>query len=356
MGAFHSHLKHTQTKSIEKLRELRVSAVKDVPEDAARVSTVSISGKQGEGPSEQLRASGVLLAVGLILLLALPGEARPVCRTLALVGDVMLGRGVAADLGGDWATAFASVVPFLRDADLAFGNLESPLTTAPQMAAGYDLRAPPEAVIALGEAGFDVVSLANNHARDAGEVGLLETEAALAAAGVTGVRVGAVDCAAGICILALDDSKAAVDVDLAADQVSAAAEGDLMVVSIHWGGEYQAQPSPRQERLARALVGAGADLIVGHGPHVLQRIEWVDGTPVAYSLGNFLFDQAYPADCHQGAILQVTACGSRVCEIEVVPTVAEDGRVRPAGPEEAEAILQRLHHQEPVTKTGQFEP
>ena len=296
-------------------------------------------------------------AISLVLLLALPGEAQPACRTLALVGDVMLGRGVAADLNGDWAAAFVAVAEPLRRADLAFANLESPLTTAPQIAAGYDLRAPPEAAMALDEAGFDAVSLANNHAKDAGEPGLRETEAALAAAGVTGVREGVTYCEAGICVLALDDSGEPVDIDVAADRVRAAvAEGNIVIVSIHWGGEYQAQPSPRQERLAQSLVIAGADLVVGHGPHVLQRIEWIAGAPMAYSLGNFLFDQAYPADCRQGAILRVTVCSSRVCGIEVVPTVVEDGRVQLAGSEEAEAILQRLHHKEHITKTGEFEP
>ncbi|MGD1993208.1 MAG: CapA family protein [Anaerolineae bacterium] len=263
------------------------------------------------------------------------------------MGDVMLGRGVAAALSGDWAAAFAPVTTVLREVDLAFANLESPLTTAPQTASGYDLRASPEAAVALGGAGFDVVSLANNHAWDAGEMGLLETEAALTAAGVAGVRADAAHCQGGVCVLALDESESAVDVAAAAAQVSAAAAADdLVIVSIHWGGEFQAQPSPRQAHLARTLVAAGADLVIGHGPHVLQRIEWVNGAPVAYSLGNFLFDQAYPADSRQGAILRVTACGERVSAVEAIPTIVEDGHVRPAGPDEAWDILQRLTYEE----------
>jgi poly-gamma-glutamate capsule biosynthesis protein CapA/YwtB (metallophosphatase superfamily) len=88
---------------------------------------------------------------------------------------------------------------------------------------------------------------------------------------------------------------------------------------------------------------------------VLQRIEWINGTPVAYSLGNFLFDQAYPADCRQGTILRVTACGGRICGIEVVPTVVEDGRVRLEGSEEAEVILRRLNHKEHKGHKGKTE-
>jgi poly-gamma-glutamate synthesis protein (capsule biosynthesis protein) len=124
---------------------------------------------------------------------------------------------------------------------------------------------------------------------------------------------------------------------------SAAKEADLVIVSVHWGGEYQAAPSPRQQSIANALAGAGAGLIIGHGPHVLQRVEWIGETLVAYSLGNFLFDQPYPADCRWGAILLVTrfAYGSRLIA-QVLPTTVEQGRVRPASPVEAPAILDHL--------------
>jgi poly-gamma-glutamate capsule biosynthesis protein CapA/YwtB (metallophosphatase superfamily) len=105
----------------------------------------------------------------------------------------------------------------------------------------------------------------------------------------------------GCCLLAFDDSVIALDVAGAARAVTAAARrSDVVIVSIHWGGEYQAAPGPRQRAVARALADAGAGLIVGHGPHVPQRIEWVGETLVAYSLGNFLFDQPYPADCRWG--------------------------------------------------------
>ncbi|RLC61925.1 MAG: hypothetical protein DRI48_10175, partial [Chloroflexi bacterium] len=229
----------------------------------------------------------VLLFVSCVFL---PGESGPAARgwmeaeapavVFAFVGDVMLGRGVAQALEGDWEAAFAGVQPWLADADLAFANLESPLTTVPQVSEGYDLRAPPEAVVALRTAGFDVVSLANNHALDGGEVGLQETEHLLSRAGI----IPLVERASGrpsanvplYHLLAFDDSGLPLDVEAAAQTVAAAAEQTgIVVVSIHWGGEYQAAPGPRQRAVARALTDAGADLIVGHGPHVLQRIEWV---------------------------------------------------------------------------------
>jgi poly-gamma-glutamate capsule biosynthesis protein CapA/YwtB (metallophosphatase superfamily) len=293
------------------------------------------------------RTALLLLASCVLALLFLPGEPYIPSYTLAFVGDVMLGRGVAQALDGDWEAAFAEVQPWLVEADLAFANLESPLTTAPQVSDGYNLRAPPQAFAALQAAGFDVVSLANNHALDAGEVGLAQTVSTLEARGITGVMDREVYRPVANLpawrILAFDDSGAPLDLEAAASAVAAAVEqADVVIVSIHWGGEYQAAPGPRQEAVARTLAESGASVIAGHGPHVLQRVRWVGETLVAYSLGNFLFDQPYPADCRQGTILRVTLRGGHIIGIEAVPTVVERGRVRLAGPEDTAAILARL--------------
>lgn len=280
-------------------------------------------------------------------LFLLPGKSAPPAITLAFTGDVMLGRGVAQALDGDWEGAFVDVRPWLADADLTFANLESPLTTAPQIGAGYDLRALPESVAALRAAGFDVVSLANNHTLDAGQAGLRKTADTLHAAGISALldwkAGGLVDCSPTYQLLAFDDSVAPLDMQAAAGRVAAAAEqADVVVVSIHWGGEYQAAPGPRQQAVARALAEAGAGIIIGHGTHVLQRIEWIGETLVTYSLGNLLFDQPYPADCRQGVILRVTLQGNRIAAVEAIPTVTEHGRVRLASPKEAAAISNRI--------------
>ncbi len=313
--------------------------------------------------SEEVRKRGsratrfFLASCFLAFCFLLPGEPHVPSRTLAFVGDVMLGRGVAQALDGDWEAAFAGVQPWLARADLAFANLESPLTTAPLLPSSpsvgetegglYDLRAPPEAVAALRAAGFDVVSLANNHALDAGGVGLAETVATLDAVEIAGVAdwspVYQSTNLPIYRIIAFDDSLTPLDLEAAAGAVASAAErADVVIVSIHWGGEYQAAPGPRQQAVASALAAAGADLIVGHGPHVLQRVEWVGETLVAYSLGNFLFDQPYPADCRWGAILRVTLQGDRIVAVEAIPTVAERGCVVPAGPEDSAAIHNRM--------------
>ena len=280
----------------------------------------------------------------------LPGEPYVPSWTLALVGDVMLGRGVAQATSGNWEAAFAEVQPWLAEADVAFANLESPLTTAPippfippyggDEGRAYDLQAMPEAVTALRTAGFDIVSLANNHALDAGQAGLAQTHRVLTQAGIVAAGQGESICTPEWCLLAfyapLTDPRRAVAAVAAAD-----APDRLLAVSLHWGGEYQAAPSPTQRAFAEALVAAGADLIVGHGPHVLQRVEWIREALVAYSLGNFLFDQPFP-DTRQGAILRITLDRGSITLVEAIPTITRYGRVHLAAGDEAAAILTRL--------------
>lgn len=283
----------------------------------------------------------------LVLLPLLGGESRPACITLALAGDVMMGRDVAQTLAGDWAVALEQMTPVLRGADLVLANLESPLTTAPQVATGYDLRAHPQAAPALRTAGFDALSLANNHALDAGPAGLAETAATLRGTGIVALLPGVAHCWTpqgypSVCVLAFDDSSAPLSGAIAAAQIADAAWADLTVVSLHWGAEYQAEPTPRQQALARTLANAGADLIFGHGPHVVQRVEKIDGSLVAYSLGNLLFDQPFLADSRRGAILWVTLCGEQVT-VEARATQTQTGCVSWADDEEAQAVCERLH-------------
>jgi len=287
------------------------------------------------------RAGRIRFLVVISALVLLPSGVRAMPPLLvAFGGDVMLGRGVAQAIDENWEAVFADIAQWLEGADVAFANLESPLTNASQVRRGHDLRADPQAVAALAEAGFDVVSVANNHAWDAGGQGLWETAQTLCRAGIVPagepreavVINGVTECRGktveGLRLLAFDDSTASLDVEAAADSVAYAAEGaGPVVVSIHWGGEYQADPSSRQEMVAAALSAAGATIIIGHGPHVLQPIEWVGDTLVAYSLGNLLFDQPYPVDCRWGAILNVELRGKRVTYAEVIPTVVDKGRV-----------------------------
>ena len=300
-------------------------------------------------------AALTLLAISLAIVLLPSGERT---LTLALAGDVMLGRSVAeAHTEGGWEEVLATLAPYVAEADLAFANLESPLTDAPLSSAGYDLRAPADAVMALKAAGFDLVSLANNHALDAGVAGLDDSLRALQAAGIDAIgpgeelwpmRIGGI----GVTWIAFDDIRRPIDVQQARQRVaSARGRGNVLIVSIHWGVEFQASPSARQRLLAEEFAAAGADLIVGHHGHVLQPVAWIWGegrgrpTLVVYGLGNALFDQGAPPQARQGVTLLVDIGAAGVCGVQAVPHEIEPGRWQavPAGASLARSAASSLN-------------
>jgi poly-gamma-glutamate capsule biosynthesis protein CapA/YwtB (metallophosphatase superfamily) len=215
---------------------------------------------------------------------------------------------------------FRKVAPAWRGADLRLGNLESPLTALPRCnPSKLTLRAAPAAGESLRRAGFDCLALANNHAMDFGPAGLEETQARLASAGIRAVGAGrnSSDAQAPV-LLQRNGQKIALLSFCAVEQHSplyagphvpgvacfdlqeATArirhlrrEADWLIVQLHWGHELAELPSPQQRSQARALVEAGADLILGHHPHVWQPLECIAGVPVLYSLGNFVFSDMY---------------------------------------------------------------
>jgi len=249
---------------------------------------------------------------------ALPGE--PI--VFAAVGDVMLGSTFPDETGGllppdDGRTLLAELSPILRAADVAFGNLEGPLLDGgtsekckrSRPGRCYAFRVPARYGAHLADAGLDVVSVANNHAGDFGEEGRASTRAALRANGILGTgalgEIARLEArGTPVAIVAFSASSGTNDLrDLegAARLVSEAArDGGIVVVSFHGGAEgaaYARVPGGREEFLGedrgdlrafvRAVVDAGADLVLGHGPHVVRGMEVLRGRLVAYSLGNF---------------------------------------------------------------------
>lgn len=278
----------------------------------------------------------MLAALGLLGLTAGGhGDSPPL--TLALAGDVSVARGVAIMNAERWAEALEGVRDALT-AQATFGNLESPLTTAPQMGAGLDLRAPPAGVAALSA--FTHLGVENNHAYDGGAAGQWQTRRVLLEHGLTPVtrtlsvtRVGGVPVA---WTAFFDDGRTPPPLNAVREGTR---QARLVVVGVHWGVEY-GPVTERQRHLARALASAGADLIVGSGPHVLQGHEWLGRTLVLYSLGNLLLDQPYP-DARVGAVVRAThtAQGWDAC---AVPTRYRAGRVSAANAQERPRILSRL--------------
>ncbi|WP_019587229.1 CapA family protein [Deinococcus apachensis] len=277
-----------------------------------------------------------LLALAATLSLTSGGREAPPL-TLALAGDVSLARGVAEANAGNWGAALSGVAAALR-ADATYGNLESPLTTAPHPGVGLDLRAPPAGVAAL--TAFTQLGVENNHAEDGGVAGQAESRGTLRRAGITPITLGpTVTRVRGVpvaWVAFLDDGQ--TPPPLAAIR-EGARRARFVVVGVHWGAEYS-PVTARQRTLARHLAAAGATLIVGSGPHVLQGSERLGGTLVLYSLGNLLFDQPYP-DTWLGAVVRVgiEADDLRPC---AVPTRSRSGRVTLATAGERRTALARL--------------
>jgi poly-gamma-glutamate capsule biosynthesis protein CapA/YwtB (metallophosphatase superfamily) len=260
------------------------------------------------------------------------------------LGDVILGRGVHPS-----AQTFAYLEPFLKSADLALANLESPLTNAPiETQSQYQLCAPPENVRYLAEAGFDLLSLANNHRLDCGKKGLAETQSTLREAGLGFIGPGLESVYREINGIKLAflafDATGGFDVETAAQAIRSAREtGAVLIVSLHWGLEYQSGAAPQQKQIAVQLAEAGAALIWGQHPHVLQRTEWIYNgkTLVLYSLGNALFDQAGLANTRQSALALVTLDISGVKALRAIPFVIDvpGSRLLEADPASAKTIL-----------------
>jgi len=272
--------------------------------------------------------------------------AAPRQHTLIFAGDVMLSRGVGRkmDAKGDWGYPFRQVSGVLHGADLAYCNLECPISDRGRnLHHLYSFRADPRALEGLKAAGFTIVSEANNHAYDWGPAALVDTLGRLHTMGIHTVGAGAntleahhpavVDLGgvrvAFLAYVNIDPQDAAAGVDragvawldferVAADIRFARNLADLVVVCPHWGVEYATAPTCQQQELARKIIDAGADLIVGSHPHVVQPLEQYRGRWVAYSLGNFIFDQKDPAT-HRGLMLKVTVRDKKIAEVTKVP-------------------------------------
>ena len=201
--------------------------------------------------------------------------------SLALLGDLVLGRGVDPQ-----PASLSYLAPGLASADLALANLESPLSPVlPASPSAYNLCAPSIRSDLLSAWDLDLLTLANNHSWDCSPAGPAQTRSALEASGITPVGPDAEPVYRDInglklAFLAFDDISSPLDENAALQAIRAArAAGALVIVSIHWGAEYQGGASSRQESLAQEFAGAGAALVWGHHPHVLQPAAWIGVPP-----------------------------------------------------------------------------
>lgn len=273
--------------------------------------------------------------------------------TLLFVGDIMLSRGVAwrvGKAGGDYTFPFAHVADRIRSADLAFGNLEGPMSTrGADQGSAYSFRASPDALVGLSWAGFDSLSLANNHMWDWGRLALVDTVDTLREAHITpvgaghdtneanapaffdvnGTRVGVLafttlyptglEAGSGTPGVSVTDGRAMAEAVRAARQ-----DADVLVVSMHWGDEYAPAASAAQQELGHALVDAGADFVIGHHPHVPEPLERYRTGWIAYSLGNFVFDRGVSDETRKGLMLLATVRSGDIIDVQEVRTRIND--------------------------------
>ena len=274
---------------------------------------------------------------------------RPI--TLAFTGDVMFGRTVNSRLLAttmDDPYPFTHTADFLRKFDLTIGNLEcvvSRLGAPVDKPRPFILRGDPRAYRRLMHAGFDVVSVANNHSGDYGKEAFVDEIMKLPEHGITPVGGGRNKREAHtpvfktvrnttVGFLAYDEIApyyfAATDTtpghawlnaeNVRRDVPLARKQADFVIVFMHWGTEYITTFNAHQRQLARVAIDAGADLVVGSHPHVIEPWEYYRGKPIIYSLGNFVFDYMDADVVRRGNILTLTLDKNCLLNWKLVPT------------------------------------
>jgi poly-gamma-glutamate synthesis protein (capsule biosynthesis protein) len=314
-------------------------------------------GAPGEDGGTWLPPPAMVPTSGGGMAAALEGEGRPAREgeaTLIFLGDVGLGRTMEAKLaryGPDYP--WTGWGPLVSDAGLAVANLEGVLTTQGRpMDKSYLIRGHPYWAQSLEAAGFDLVTLANNHALDFGQEGLVETLDRMESMGIVAVGAGRTAQDARLpALFNLEGLRVAVlgyaarrwngsvdvpeteriawaDPRLVREDVQAVGdESDLVVVLLHAGTEYASEPSADQVAVAHAAIDAGAGLVVGHHPHVTQTVErYADGL-IVYSLGDAVFDIPR-RDAMRGHLLRVIAGRDGLLGAELWPFWIEDA-IRP---------------------------
>ena len=290
--------------------------------------------------------------------------------SLLAVGDVMLSRMVGQKMVkyDDYHYPFLKVQSLLSSADIAFGNLESPIIAgAPVLTGSFVFRADPETAESLDWAGFDVMTLANNHSLNMNEVGLQSTfdhlekyfidycgaaesldelDNQLVIKEVNKYKVGFLGYAYGPDYYEADTGPGIAlmhESRLVKDVQSAKGKVDFLVVTMHDGVEYEHESSTHQQKFAHLAIDQGADLVIGHHPHVVQELEIYKDKYIFYSLGNFVFDQMWSEETRQGMAVKLRINMDGVQEVEYFPVVIDDfAQPRLADENEKEEILKYL--------------
>lgn len=320
---------------------------------------------------------------------------QPTELSFLAVGDIMLSRNVAGKISksNNPNLPFTKMEDLLKSVDFNFGNLESPISGRNDFNPTGSLvfNAPPAYAQSLSTYNFKVLNLANNHALDQGEAGLVYTRNFLNNLGITHLGTGKnLDEAWTPKIITVQGQKIAFlgasyastndggrnknnfvarieDLDRLKQSIeSIKNQSDFIVITMHAGTEYVRNPNQNQIDFAKAAIDAGADLVIGAHPHWIQTIENYKGKYIFYSLGNFIFDQEWSQDTKEGLAIKITltnnssnnplpnqASGSDIQgnrtkatlkQIELIPIIIENySTPRPATEEETNKILKKIN-------------
>lgn len=296
----------------------------------------------------------------------------PATVTVSAVGDMIFDRKVGALVASSGGLApLRHVAGLLERADITVGNLESPLSSGgtPNTAKDVIFRGDPRGIEGLKASGFDFLSLANNHVLDYGPAALEDTVALLDGAGIGYAGAGsdrteawkpAVRRVRGASVAFLSfshilpagfvatDSRAGLaagrgNMEAVAEAIRAANEEyDYVLVSFHWGVEYEDYANGDQVRDARTAIDAGADMVLSHHPHVIQGIEFYGNGLIAYSTGDFVFDH-YSRKTGEAFILDAELGPAGVSNVVCTPVYLDThGAPDVVTGDEATVILERL--------------
>ncbi len=286
-----------------------------------------------------------------------PSEIFAPSASILHVGDIMIDRNVKKRIdkfGEEYLLGALAEQDFFSGADVVAGNLEGPFAdsrrkTTKEIAFRFD----PALLPMLTQYGFSLFSTANNHSLDMSRKGLAESIKHLADAGVSyyggdgytvkddsllfkdinGIRLA---------FVGVNETFQSMNVKKTLELLrKGEQEADHTIVNIHWGAEYKPLSNTKQRTLAHQFIDAGADVIIGHHPHVVQEVEIYKDRPVFYSLGNFIFDQYFSPETQQGLAVK-TVFSSGTLALTLYPLQSVESQVKKMEGVAAEEFMKKL--------------
>lgn len=245
----------------------------------------------------------------------------------------------------DWKYPFLKTADLTSSTDITFGNLEAPIVeNCPTTGTGMIFCARPESIEGIKFAGFDILSIANNHILNYGQKGLESTKNILSEGRISfsdpnNITMPVLSKALYHPVQGKVEGKQFNNISfgfLSFDLVTYPktpviekvkeniSKTDVLIVSLHWGAEYQKEPEKWQKDLAHQIIDSGVKVIIGHHPHVTQPMETYHNGLIFYSLGNFVFDQPWSEETKKGGIAKIIFEGINIKSSELIPIYIQD--------------------------------